>query len=504
MIAASIVFLLALAVALLATRVAIRVAWRLRFLDEPDGYRKTHAVATPRLGGVAVYLGFLAPIAVLLACPHVTAAAKELAFRQFQIGGLVVGATLALAMGMADDIFNLRPRWKLLGQLVIGTVMFFWGFRIQEITNPLGGSLHPGLFDLPITLFWFMGCMNAVNLLDGLDGLAAGTCLFVGMPLFLVSLQFNNVLGMVLMAAMIGSALGFLLYNFPPARIFLGDSGSMLLGFLVAALSLLGTQRKAQAAVALFVPVIALGLPIFDTSVAMLRRWYKRLPITAPDRQHIHHVLVAMGYSQQRAVLILYGICVALGGAALVVTFVRGEVILLVIGSLVITAFVCVRVFSGVRLMDVVDKLSRDAARRTLTNEARMAVEQAVADMRQAADMASLWDACTRVFRRLGIHASALSLTGSAKAALGDRTWAADPGRLAGSEGRSDFWSARLSLRLNGQPAGELIVERRIGHRFSGSEMPEQLDRLRNELATQMERILNAPPPPGAAGAART
>ena len=172
--------------------------------------------------------------------------------------------------------------------------------------------------------------MNAVNLMDGLDGLAAGVCLFVSLTLFLVSLHFRNVLAMLLMSCFSGAVFGFLLFNFYPAKIFLGDSGSMLLGFLVGALSLIGSTRKAETAIALLIPVVALGVPIFDTSLTILRRWYKKFPIGSPDRQHIHHVLLSMGYSHPRAVLTLYVTTMVLGGAALL--YLRHPIVFLALG----------------------------------------------------------------------------------------------------------------------------------------------------------------------------
>jgi UDP-GlcNAc:undecaprenyl-phosphate/decaprenyl-phosphate GlcNAc-1-phosphate transferase len=293
-----------------------------------------------------------------------------------------------------------------------------------------------------------------------------------------------------MMACLSGAILGFLLFNFPPAKIFLGDSGSMLLGFLIAALSLVGASRKAEAAVALFIPIVALGLPILDTSVAIVRRWYKKLPISSPDRRHIHHVLVSMGYSQQRVVLTLYAICLLLGGAALVITFARSEVVLFVIGSLIATAFVCIRIFSGVRMTDVLDKLSLDAEHRQRSSEVRVLMEQAMDLMQHARDMRSLWAACTQALEELELDTAKLVLCGARGSELDAWIWQRrlDPPGSAPVEPTDEF-SARLGLRENGELIGELVVGKAVRPGFFIPETGELLNRLQKELTAHILRV---------------
>jgi UDP-GlcNAc:undecaprenyl-phosphate/decaprenyl-phosphate GlcNAc-1-phosphate transferase len=484
-------FLLAFLLSLLSTRLVMRLAWRLDMVDRPDGFRKVHERVTPRLGGVAIFVAFVIPVLVLFSCSELSTVTKALLRQKTELIGVLIGASIVLVFGVLDDKFDLRPRWKLLWQLATAGIMYQLGFSIGAVSIPFGGSFHLGLFALPVTLFWFVGCMNAVNLLDGLDGLAAGASLFVSMTLLLVSIHFNNVLGMLMMGCLSGAILGFLLFNFPPAKIFLGDSGSMLLGFLIAALSLVGASRKAEATVALFIPIVALGLPILDTSIAIVRRWYKKLPISAPDRQHIHHTLVSMGYSQRRAVLTLYVICLLLAAAALVITFARSEVVLFVIGSLIVTAFVCIRIFSGVRLADVLDKLSDDAERRQRSSQARVLMEQAVERMRHANGIAGLWSACVRVFEELGLDRAQLVL-GSAP--LDTWAWQNKEGESGQEDASADEWSARLGLRHDSRFIGELVVGKAIREQSFLPETAELLDRLRSELT---DHILRVSPSPG-------
>ncbi|MFH0953720.1 MAG: MraY family glycosyltransferase [Verrucomicrobiota bacterium] len=490
-----IAFLLAYILAVVATRLVMVAARRLGVVDRPDGYRKLHLRETPRLGGVAIFIAAATPILALFLLNRLSTVSHVLVHSGRELMGLLVGASMALGLGVLDDVLDLRPRWKVFWQILIASVAFAFGFSIEAISNPFGKPLYLGILTYPVSVFWFVGCMNAVNLLDGLDGLAAGTCLFVGMTLFLVSLHFNNVLAMLLMASLSGAVLGFLFFNFPPAKIFLGDSGSMLLGFLIAAFSLVGTSRKAEAAVALFVPIVALGLPILDTSMAILRRWYKRLPISAPDRQHIHHVMLSMGYSQQRAVLTLYAICLALGGAALLITFARSEIVIFVIGSLVVTAFVCIRLFSGVRLVDVLDKLSQDTSRNQRSFGARVLVERATQRMGTAPSLDDIWNACTEVFEGLELDSAELVLFPE-RARVETRAWH-PPGEHNPVAGRHpDGWSSKLGLRWGPEVLGELVVAQNARDGLPVLEMPDLLNRLREAVTAQVARLWGRPPPP--------
>ncbi|MBU1908726.1 MAG: undecaprenyl/decaprenyl-phosphate alpha-N-acetylglucosaminyl 1-phosphate transferase, partial [Verrucomicrobia bacterium] len=312
----------------------------------------------------------------------------------------------------------------------------------------------------------------AVNLLDGLDGLASGVAIFVGVTLFLTSLHFQNSFGMFTMACLIGAALGFLLFNFPPAKIFLGDSGSLLLGFLIAALSLLGASRKAEAAVALLIPIVALGLPILDTLLAILRRWYKRLPFSTPDRLHIHHRLVSMGYSPRKAVLTLYLICVGLAIVALIITFARNEIILMMMAALLITSFVGARIFSGLGMTDVWNRLRRShSAGERLTRDF-VAVETAIQGIRRAGSLDELWAAGSRMFEDIELDAARLAWDGI------ERCW------QGAASGTGDEWSVRLRL----PPDGELVL--RAG-RAPGSifgERSDLLEALRDATAERLGR----------------
>jgi UDP-GlcNAc:undecaprenyl-phosphate GlcNAc-1-phosphate transferase len=212
-----------------------------------------------------------------------------------------------------------RALYKLYAQLAVGVLAWACGFRIDAVRLPVLGELPMGVFGLPITVLWIVGITNAVNLIDGLDGLAAGVVFFAGVTNFIVAATIGSAFSALVMAAMLGAVLSFLFYNFNPARIFMGDSGSYLLGFVLAATSLVGATGKATTAVSLLVPVVALGLPIFDTLFAMVRRALERRPLFSPDRGHIHHRLIDLGLTHRRAVLILYGVSIVLTIAAIAI-----------------------------------------------------------------------------------------------------------------------------------------------------------------------------------------
>ncbi|MBA4388062.1 MAG: hypothetical protein C0404_08785 [Verrucomicrobia bacterium] len=471
-------FVLSFLVSVVITRLSIPLAWKLGAVDRPDGYRKVHKNPTPRFGGPALFVAFLVPMAGLYFFPELSTISERMFDVEARSWGLVVGACLALALGVLDDFFNLRPAWKIVWQILIASVMYSFGYTIDIVSSPFGGEFGFGGFSYPVTVFWFVACMNAVNLLDGIDGLATGTCVFVGLTLFLVCMKFQNAFGMFLMACFSGAAMGFLVFNFPPARIFLGDSGSLLLGFLIAALSLVGAAMKTSTAVALFVPMVALGLPILDTSLAILRRWYRRLPLSAPDHEHIHHVLVTMGYSPRRAVLLLYAACLVLGGFALLVAIGQSEVILLVIGSLALMIVVSVKVFGRISIQDVVRKMSSDGARKDETARVRNTFEMAMAEIRNAGSIDEMWQQCGKVFAELGLDRAELEIACPSPGSPAKLKWQASIVTAPG-ESTADNLAMRLVLWHGNACVGWMKLEatRQVG--TLPVDLPELVDRLR-------------------------
>jgi UDP-GlcNAc:undecaprenyl-phosphate/decaprenyl-phosphate GlcNAc-1-phosphate transferase len=302
-------FLVALAVVLVLTPAVGRVARVLGIVDEPVERRRIHLQAVPRLGGLALFLGVFVP---------------SLAFLDLSgpYRGILLGAAVATTVGMVDDFRGL-PWWgKLAGQSAAAAIAIDFGVRIDRFTFPIVG-IHelPYWAGVVLTLVWIVAIMNMVNFLDGLDGLAAGVCGISGVTFAVIALSLGKPEAAVLSAIIAGACLGFLRHNFYPARIFMGDSGALLLGFLLACVSIQGLLKTA-ATVALFFPLFALAVPILDTSFVVLRRLKHREPLYLPDQAHLHHRFLRRGFSQRRAVLYLYAWCTVLGGAALATRFV--------------------------------------------------------------------------------------------------------------------------------------------------------------------------------------
>ena len=487
-------FAIAFGVAALVTPVVRRLAVRWNVVDRPDDFRKVHEGEIPRLGGVAVFAAFVAPVAVYLALGSGTPLG-EVPLGQCGLVGLLLGAAVALGLGVFDDVLDLRARWKLIFQAVAATVAYIGGYRITAISNPFGDPFVFGVLSYPITVLWFLACMNAINLLDGLDGLAAGAALFASITLFVVSVVSKQAISMFFMACLSGSVLGFLLYNFYPAKIFLGDSGSMLLGYLIAALALVEGTRKAETALALLVPLIALGLPLFDTALAVLRRWSRRLPLSGADRQHIHHVLISLGLSHRKAVLILYGACLGLGGIAYFIAVGRNEVTLILISTLLIVAFVSARMFWGVRFQEVLGRVSEDFGRMGRAKDAKVAAQRVIARLPACEDAEAVWRECTRAFSGLHLDFARLELSRGA-AGDGPRVFAwpsdADPAADPAASAAT-VWTARLSLRNGEKVLGEIEVSKACDVGTLLPDAPELLERLRREMAAQLDRLAAGP-----------
>ena len=305
-----------------------RLAVRWGAVDKPEA-RKVHKGIIPRLGGLAIYAGF---IAAVLASVHMT----------WELLGILVGGTAILLLGVVDDVYQISAKTKLLGQIAAASVLLLFDIRIDWLTNPFGSMIYLDMWASPITLIWVVSLTNTLNLIDGLDGLAAGVSVIAAVTIFLMAVELNFWLVAVLTAALAGSALGFLYFNFSPAKIFMGDTGSMFLGYMLAAVSLVGTVKSA-ATIALIVPMVALGLPILDTACAIIRRFNNGQPIFKPDRGHLHHRLLDMGLTQKQVVLILYLVTIVLGVSAIVMTEVRFGHAAFIVLALLAAAFVAAR-----------------------------------------------------------------------------------------------------------------------------------------------------------------
>ena len=321
-------FIIALGIAYLATPRVKTLAVRLGALDNPNS-RKVHTEPIPRMGGLAIYAGFLASI---LCTVHIT----------WEIFGLLVGGTAILIIGILDDIYQLPAKVKLVGQILAAGVLILFDIKVEWLTNPFGDMIYLEGLSIPFTILWVISLTNTLNLIDGLDGLAAGVSTIAAVTVFLMAFQNNFWLVALMTAALAGSSLGFLHFNFSPAKIFMGDTGSMFLGYMLAAVSVVGTVKSA-ATIALIVPIVALGLPILDTACAIIRRFTNGRPIFKPDRGHLHHRLLDMGMTQKQVVLLLYFATICLGLSAILLTEVKLGYAALIVFMLLAAAFVVAR-----------------------------------------------------------------------------------------------------------------------------------------------------------------
>lgn len=321
MISALTAFVMALSVVVLATPLVRRLAVDVGAVDRPGEKRRVHARVIPRLGGLAIVLGFFLPLLVLFGVE--TEVARQFFADPLRVVGLVAGGLLITGVGVFDDVKGVRPWTKLGVQIAAACVAYACGYRIPAVSLPLVGHLDMGIFALPITALWIVAIVNAINLIDGLDGLAGGVAFFACVTNFVVGWLNHDALVTLLSASLGGAVLGFLLFNFNPASIFMGDSGSLFLGYVLATTSIAGNYVKSSTAVAILVPLIAMGLPIVDTLFAMVRRFLEKRPIFSPDRGHIHHRLLGMGINHRRAVLILYALSIMFTTGAILIAMGR-------------------------------------------------------------------------------------------------------------------------------------------------------------------------------------
>ena len=298
-----------------------KLALRHGVVDLPDK-RRVHTRPIPRLGGIGIAIAFYAPILGLFFWDN--RISRALIEDTGLLIGMFAGGGAMLLLGVVDDFYGVRARYKLVVQLVVAVFIYFLGLQVGSIYIPFVGQFQMGILALPITILWIVGIVNAINLLDGLDGLAAGVVFFVCATNFVICLTNNNILVCLITAALGGAIIGFLLWNFNPARIFMGDSGSLFLGLMIATTSLIGNKQKGSTAIAILVPIVALGVPIVDTLFAMVRRALEQRPIFSADRGHIHHKLIEMGLTQRRAVLIIYSATVVLTISAVFIYIGRG------------------------------------------------------------------------------------------------------------------------------------------------------------------------------------
>lgn len=382
-------------------------ALRHRLMDRVSQFHATNAIEVPRLGGMALAVAFLMIVGLIFA----------LSYRRSSILPLemwtVISTTLGMfALGFYDDLKPLSAKFKFMLQIVIASSAYIGGLRIGHWVNPFNQTLYVlGNLDAPLTVLWLVSVTNLINLIDGIDGLAAGLALLLMVLLSVVSVV-NGVsidsYSLLISVGMVGALLGFLFYNFPPAKIFMGDGGAYFLGMLIAELALLNSN-KGEVTGALIAPFFALGLPIIDAIFTIFRRTMVGLPVFRADRRHVHHRLVAMGFSRQRVVLLLYAVSVFFGLLALAVLLSKGRLLPVLFGIFMIVVVLSARMFGFIQDWYKIGHLLSDSMlRRKQTRYAVLLGQLLLLEAEQSQSLDELWKHYSILLQKLHFREAVL------------------------------------------------------------------------------------------------
>jgi UDP-GlcNAc:undecaprenyl-phosphate GlcNAc-1-phosphate transferase len=357
-----------------------------------------HSKAIPRIGGIAI---FTSTMLIVLTALFLRNRIGD-AFRNIQTGltALLSAATFIFLIGLVDDVRGLRASMKFIAQLFAAMIVCAVGIRIKSVAVADWLTINFGWFSWPLTLLWIVGITNAVNLSDGLDGLAAGISAIVCGVIAILAIHGNQTVMAVLMLALLGSLCGFLVFNFNPAKIFMGDCGSLFLGFTIAASSVM-CASKSSTLVGLALPMLALGIPIFDTLFSMLRRFLERGSIFAPDRSHFHHRLLALGLTQRHVVIVAYVATFLFAGLGLFMVVTRNINSLIIFFCILLLLLLLFRVVGSVRLRETISGLQKKYKFASQRRQEQMHFEQAKLYFRSARTFNDWWQAVCETAQRL-------------------------------------------------------------------------------------------------------
>ncbi|HOK09548.1 MAG TPA: MraY family glycosyltransferase [Candidatus Hydrogenedens sp.] len=321
------------------------LAMKLGIYDVPNESRKVHKKPIPYLGGLAFYITYL------LACLFV-----ECRYPQYFDNKMVVigiGGTFIVLMGVLDDLISIPASKKLVIELIFGIILFFWGFQVTTIAHPLGGTINVGPLALVITVLWIVGVTNAINIVDGLDGLASGLVAISSLTIFTISYSNKQILSCLIMSILLGCTIAFLIYNSHPASVFMGDAGALFLGFVLGCATLV-ERKKGVTIVALTVPIVVLAVPFLDTFLSFLRRMRrpKEVGFFASDKDCIYHRLLRLGLSQRQVVFSLYYFSICMGFLAYITSLLPSKYAFLVL------ILVCMMILMGVIILHFVENIA--------------------------------------------------------------------------------------------------------------------------------------------------
>jgi UDP-GlcNAc:undecaprenyl-phosphate GlcNAc-1-phosphate transferase len=499
------IFALAFLGCVLATPVVTKLAVWAGALDRPDQFRRIHKGAVPRLGGLGLACGLLLAMLPVLAGGYGNEWGRLATWWANQ-GPVLLAALIVLALGALDDTRGVGPRPKLLGQGLAALVLIAGGIRIKSVAvlgvpislsypipiHLLGHSLHLDPPSILVTLVWFLACMNIWNLIDGMDGLASGIGLLVSGTLMLVALRQANDGSAALAAALAGSLAGFLLYNWHPACIFLGDSGSLLIGLLIGVIGV-EDSMKGTATVSILFPILAMGVPISDTAMAIFRRWMRNLPLSAADRQHVHHLLLGLGLTPRQAAFYLYAFCAFMCGVVLLGVAlnnpVRGEFLALVLGGSGCLAFLVILTSRRDELAGMRAELGARFARKRQEKLAARLTWEAIQKVELCRELEAIWSILRSAAEGLGCERLCFACHHDGRAVMV---------RAMGGEGEGASGPA-ARFRLSPGRDLELTVafDQASGSTLEADIALRSLQRLALATAERLERLLAESEPAG-------
>jgi UDP-GlcNAc:undecaprenyl-phosphate/decaprenyl-phosphate GlcNAc-1-phosphate transferase len=434
-------------VALVLTPLIRNLAFEYKLLDRARQFHTTHLNAVPRIGGLALVGSYLVLVSIIC-----LADSKRIIAIPEEGLLILVSSLAAFGLGFWDDLKPLRAKTKLLVQILIALGVWYGGLRINHWINPLTQTGYDlGIWSAPITVLWLVGVTNLINLVDGIDGLAAGLILLLMILLSVVSALGilnggGNVFSMLVSIGMAGTLLGFLFYNFPPAKIFMGDGGAYFHGMLIAELSLLNSN-KGEVAGALIVPFFALGLPIIDSCFTIFRRTLVGLPIFRADRKHIHHRLAAMGFSQQRVVLSLYAFCTFFSLLALTYFVKEGRLLPVLFGVFMVVMLASARMFGFVRDWYKLGRLlTASMGRRKHTRYALLLGQVLFIEAENSKSVDELWNHFGFILQKLQFRTVTWSVGGQ------EHVWKCK------NLGSKHVHERLLSQEIKGEPSSEIII----------------------------------------------
>jgi UDP-GlcNAc:undecaprenyl-phosphate/decaprenyl-phosphate GlcNAc-1-phosphate transferase len=474
------IFAVSLLLSFVLTLYVRNVATTRGWVSAPMAERHLHRAPLPRFGGVAIFLAFLLGLTAALLVAWLR---PDLSFGSstHTLVTIMVPGVLIFLLGLYDDIRTVSPTFKFTVQAAAGAMLWLGGLRILEIPVLFGSYHLPWFVGLGLTIVWVLGITNAFNLIDGLDGLAAGSALFSTLVVFVVALLTQSSLVALMTVALSGAILGFLRFNFNPATIFLGDSGSLFIGFVLSALALEGTQ-KAPTVVAVAIPVVSFGLPILETSLSVLRRLIGGRPVFTADREHIHHKLLQLGLSHRQVVIVLYAVSALFGLLSLFLLWPTGSSLGLVLAVLGTGVWLGVQHLGYLEFGEI-----RRVAQRTLEQRQivinNLSIRRATAELKVTADYQQLcrillaafnsndFDAYDLIVRLLPNEHSALEHLTAVPSSQGEAPFRWSRPGTPTLPGAAPAWSLTFELvTTSNRRRGSMVVHRRY------SEQPLQLD----------------------------